>query len=674
MQEVTGSSPVSTTKGQSAYEYPATDLMPEIKITLPDGSVRTADQGTTPGDIAMSIGQRLHGDALAAQVDGLLVDLNFPLEQNSQLKIITRQEAAGREILLHSTAHLLAQAVKNLYPDAKIAIGPAIQERFYYDIDLDQPFSDEMLAAIESEMERLAAADLAVERVELTKDEALKIFAELGEDYKLEIIGEIAEGDTISAYRQDNFIDLCRGPHVPSTGRLRHFKLLTTSGAYWRGDERNKMLQRIYGTSWGSKKELQAYLDRQEEAKRRDHRKLGRELDLFSFNPLATASPIFHPKGTIIYLELLDYLRGLNRQYGYQETITPQIFDIELWKQSGHWEHYREHMYLITDEDNPGRVKGVKPMNCPGHALIYASQLRSYRDLPIRLTDFGRLHRLEKTGVVSGLTRVRSFVQDDAHIFCTLDQVGDELANLFAMVDEVFEPFGFEGVELMLSTRPEKFMGDPQLWDQAEAILKDKLRDAGLAYEVDPGEGAFYGPKIDYFFKDALGRKWQLTTIQLDFSLPERFGLKYIDARSQEQRPVVIHRAILGSIERFIGVYLEHTAGDLPLWLAPEQVVVLPISEKFREYAQKVGKTLQAAGLRCRVDDRDDKIGTRIRQAELQKIPVMLIVGEREAAANSVALRRRKLGDLGSRSVDQLLAELQEEIANKQRSATHNKG
>ncbi len=331
-------------------------------------------------------------------------------------------------------------------------------------------------------------------------------------------------------------------------------------------------------------------------------------------------------------------------------------------------------MYLITDEDNTGRVKGGKPMDCPGHALIYASQLRSYRDLPIRLTDFGRLHRLEKTGVVSGLTRVRSFVQDDAHIFCTLDQVGDELANLFALVDEVFTPFGFEGVELMLSTRPEKFMGDPQLWDQAEAILKDKLRDADLSYEVDAGEGAFYGPKIDYFFKDALGRKWQLTTIQLDFSLPERFGLKYIDARSQEQRPVVIHRAILGSIERFIGVYLEHTAGDLPLWLAPEQVVVLPISEKFREYAQKVGKTLQTAGLRARVDDRDDKIGTRIRQAELQKIPVMLIVGEREAAANSVALRRRKLGDLGSRSVDQLLAELQEEIVNKQRSATHNKG
>ncbi len=648
--------------------------MPAIKITLPDGSIQTADRGTTPGDIALSISRRLHGDAVAAQVDGRLVDLNVPLEQDSQLKIITRQEAAGREILLHSTAHLLAQAVKNLYPDAKIAIGPAIQERFYYDIDLDQSFTDEMLAAIEAEMERLAAADLAVERVELSKNEALKVFSELGEDYKLEIIGEIDDGETISSYRQGDFIDLCRGPHVPSTGRLRHFKLLTTSGAYWRGDERNKMLQRIYGTSWGSKKELKAYLQRQEEAKRRDHRKLGRELDLFSFTPLATASPIFHPKGAIVYLELLQFLRGLYRKYGYQETITPQIFDIELWKQSGHWEHYREHMYLIRDEDNPDRIKGVKPMNCPGHALIYASQLRSYRELPIRLTDFGRLHRLEKAGVVSGLTRVRSFVQDDAHIFCTLEQVGDELASLFTLVGEVFDPFGFKGVEIMLSTRPEKFLGDPKLWDQAEVILQDKLRDAGLAYEVDPGEGAFYGPKIDYFFKDALDRKWQLTTIQLDFSLPERFGLKYIDARSQEQRPVIIHRAILGSIERFIGVYLEHTAGDLPLWLAPEQVVVLPISEKFREYAQKVGDNLLAAGLRVRVDDRDDKIGTRIRQAELQKIPVMLIVGEREAATSSVALRRRKLGDLGSRSVEQLLSELQEEIANKLRSAAHNQG
>ncbi|MEE9466215.1 MAG: threonine--tRNA ligase [Candidatus Neomarinimicrobiota bacterium] len=648
--------------------------MSDIKITLPDGSVQTVSRGTTPGEIALSISPRLHKDAVAAMVAGETVDLSQPLEQDSELKIITRQDPAAREILLHSSAHLMAQAVKNLYPQAQIAIGPAIEERFYYDIDMDTPFTDEMLAAIEAEMTRLAEADHGVERIVLSKDEALKIFSGLGEDYKLEIIGEIADGETISAYRQGDFIDLCRGPHVPSTGRLRHFKLLTTSGAYWRGDERNKMLQRIYGTSWGSKKELMAYLHRQEEAKRRDHRRLGRELDLFSFHPLATASPIFHPKGAVIYLELQAFLRELFRKYDYQEVITPQILDIELWKQSGHWEHYRDHMYLITDEDNPDRAKGVKPMNCPGHCLIYSSQLRSYRDLPIRLADFGRLHRFEKAGVVSGLTRVRSFAQDDAHIFCTLDQVGAEIASLFAMVQDVFAPFGFTDVEIMLSTRPEKFLGDPDLWDQAEAILADKLHEAKIDYEVDPGEGAFYGPKIDYFFQDAIGRKWQLTTIQLDFSLPERFELKYIDAHSQEQRPVMIHRAIIGSLERFIGVYLEHTAGDLPLWLAPVQSVVLPISEKYREYARQVGETLKTAGLRVSIDDRDDKVGARIRRAELQKIPVMLIVGEREAEAGTVAVRRRRQGDLGSRPVQQVLTELQEEIANKTRSTTHSQG
>jgi len=649
--------------------------MADIELTLPDGSVKNLPQGATPADLAQSIGQRLFDDAVAAVVDGQLVDLNCPLDNSAPVEIVTRAAGRGREILLHSTAHLMAQAIKNLYPEAKIAIGPALEERFYYDIDLDRPVTDAMLGEIEAEMKRLSAADYPIERRELTREEARKVFSDRHEDYKLEIIAELNPGDTISTYRQNNFIDLCRGPHAPSTGKLKHFKLLSTSGAYWRGDERNKMLQRIYGTSWGDKKSLKDFLRRQEEAKKRDHRKLGRDLDLFSFHRLAPASPIFHPKGAVIYLELENFLRSLYRKYDYQEVITPQIFDIELWKQSGHWDHYREHMYLITDgEEDMGRWKGVKPMNCPSHALIYSSRLRSYRDLPIRLADFGRLHRFEKAGVISGLTRVRSFAQDDAHIFCTPEQVGSEIGTLFAMVQEVYDAFGFEDVEVLLSTRPEKFIGDPELWDQAEAILAASLKEADIVYDVDPGEGAFYGPKIDFNFRDALKRKWQLTTIQLDFSLPERFGLKYIDARSQEQRPVMIHRAILGSIERFIGVYLEHTGGDFPLWIAPVQVAVLPISEKYKEYGEQVVQRLKAADLRVSHDDRDEKIGAKIRGAELQKIPVMLIVGERELESGTVAVRRRHTGDEGSKPLEELVDTLVGEVMNKERSEVYIQG
>ena len=642
--------------------------MSDITLTLPDGSIQQVPRGSTPADFARSIGQRLYDDAVAALVNDELVDLTIPLTQNATVQIITKQDDRGREVLLHSTAHLLAQAVKQLYPEAKLAVGPALEERFYYDIDLDRPITDEMLAEIEEEMRRIAAADYPVERQELTRAEALKIFTDLGEEYKLEIIADIDGNDNISAYRQNNFVDLCRGPHVPSTGKIKHFKLLSTSGAYWRGDERNKMLQRIYGTSWGDKKSLKDYLYRQEEAKRRDHRKLGQELDLFSFHPMAPASPFFHPKGAAIYLALETYIRSLYGKYGYDEVITPQIFDVELWKQSGHWDHYRENLFLITQGEDEDKWMGVKPMNCPGHAIIYASQLRSYRDLPIRYADFGRLHRYEKTGVLSGLTRVRSFAIDDAHIFCTPEQIGTEIRSLFDMIQEVYKVFGFEDVEILLSTRPEHFMGDAELWDKAEAILAENLTAAGIEFEVDPGEGAFYGPKIDFDFRDALKRKWQLTTIQLDFSLPERFGLKYIDARSSEQRPVVIHRAILGSIERFIGVYLEHTGGDLPLWLSPVQVIVLPISEKSREYGLRVGAQLKAAGLRTQVDARDEKVGAKIRQAELQKIPVMLVVGEREAKAGTVSLRRRKLGDEGIVALNDLVTRLLREVENKERS------
>lgn len=645
--------------------------MSDINITLPDGSVSTVPKGTTPAELALSISQRLHNDAIAALVNSSTVDMQFPLNEDVKLEILTRQDQRTHEIILHSTAHLMAHAIKNLYPDAKIAIGPAIEERFYYDIDLDRPFTEEMLADIEKEMQQISSKDYSVQRLSLDRKEALQLFEQRGEDYKLEIIQEVDEGDTISAYQQDDFIDLCRGPHVPSTGMIKHFKLLATSGAYWRGDERNKMLQRIYGTSWATKKDLDAYLQRIEEAKRRDHRKLGQSLDLFSFHPLAPASPFFHPKGAVVYRELVEYLRSLYIRYGYQEVITPQIFDVELWKQSGHWDHYREHMYLIPHEGDDDTWMGVKPMNCPAHALIYASALRSYRELPIRMADFGRLHRFEKAGVISGLTRVRSFAIDDAHIFCTPDQIEEEIRSLFDMVKEIYDVLGFKDVEVLLSTRPEKFMGDPELWDKAEAILAESLKAADIQYEVDPGEGAFYGPKIDFDFRDALQRKWQLTTIQLDFSLPERFGLKYIDERSSEQRPVIIHRALLGSMERFMGVYLEHTAGDLPLWLSPVQAIVLPVSEKARDYALGTRDKLITAGLRAEVDLRDEKIGAKIRQAEMQKIPVMLIVGEREAESGTVSLRRRHTGDQGAQPLDDLIPLLVDEVKDKKRSIAH---
>ena len=641
--------------------------MAKINITLPDNSVQAFSSGSTPADIALSISERLAQDAIAAVVNHKTVDLITPITSDASVQIISKRDEAGQEVLLHSTAHLMAQAIKRLFPEAKIAIGPSIEERFYYDIDLDRPVSAEMLGEIEAEMKRIIKEDIVVERRELSHDEALKLFAGIGEDYKVEIIEGIDKGEMLSAYSQGEFIDLCRGPHVPSTGKLKYFKLLSTSGAYWRGDEKNKMLQRIYGTSWGDKKSLKEYLHRQEEAKRRDHRKLGKELDLFSFHPLATASPFFHPRGAVIYLALQEFMRELYRKYDYDEVITPQLFGTDLWKQSGHWDHYRDDLFLVTEGDEEERWKGLKPMNCPGHALIYATQMRSYRDLPIRYADFGRLHRNEKAGVVSGLTRVRSFAQDDAHLFVTPEQIEGEMESLFAMVQEVYDTFGFEDIEVKLSTRPDKYIGDPELWDKAEKILADTLTAAGTKFEVDPGEGAFYGPKIDYFFRDSLRRKWQLTTIQLDFSLPKRFGLKYIDRNSEEQQPVMIHRAILGSLERFMGVYLEHTGGDLPLWLAPAQVTILPISEKFIDYAEGVFKRLKSAGLRVQLDDRDEKVGAKIRHAELMKTPVMLIVGEREQKANTVSLRRRHAGDIGSFSVDEIITTLTSESKKRMR-------
>ena len=636
--------------------------MSDITITLPDQSTRSFAKGVVSLEIAKSIGSRLAKDAVAVRIDGEIADLTKEIDHDAYVEIITGDSPEGHEVLLHSTAHLMAQAVKALFPDAKVTIGPAIENRFYYDFDIAGTFSDKDLEKIEAKMHELSDSDYKVSRMELSRKEALKKFSDMGEDYKVEIIEQIAENDMISAYGQDDFVDLCRGPHVPSTGRIKHFKLLSTSGAYWRGDENNTMLQRIYGTVFSSKKGLEEYLHYLEEARRRDHRKLGKELDLFFFHQLSPASPFFTDKGAVVFNGLVSYMRDLYKKYGYDEVISPQIFDMKLWKQSGHYDMFIDHMFSIEMGE---REFGLKPMNCPGHTLIYAHRLHSYRDLPMRMADFGRLHRFEKAGVLAGLTRVRSMSQDDAHIFCTLDQIGTEISALFKMVQEVFETFEFNNPTIALSTRPEKALGDVKLWDKAEEILKDVLEKSNFNFTVYEGDGAFYGPKIDFHVKDALQRDHQLATIQLDFVLPERFKLKYIAEDGSEARPVMIHRAILGSLERFFGVYLEHCGGDFPLWLAPVQLTVLTVSDKVQEYAETLTQELKAAGFRVQLDDKADKIGAKIRQAELSKINVMLIVGEKEAAASTVSVRRRFKGDLGSMQVTELTELLNDEIQNR---------
>jgi len=638
--------------------------MSNITITFPDQSTRSFPSGVSTMEIAENIGPRLAKAAVATRINNELADLSLSIDTDAEIEIITDDSDAGHEVLLHSTAHLMAQAVKALFPDAKVTIGPAIENRFYYDFDIEGTFSDEDLEKIEAKMRELSESDNTVNRLELSRNDALKKFHDMGETYKVEIIEQIDEKDTISAYSQDDFIDLCRGPHVPSTGRIKHFKLLSTSGAYWRGDENNTMLQRIYGTAFSSKKGLDEYLHNLEEAKKRDHRKLGKELDLFFFHSLSPASPFFTDKGAVIYNGLVSYIRDLYQQYGYDEVISPQVFDMELWKQSGHYEMFIDNMFSMEMGE---REFGLKPMNCPGHTLMYSHGLHSYRDLPIRMADFGRLHRFEKAGVLSGLTRVRSMAQDDAHIFCTPDQIGDEIRDLFEMVQKVYDTFNFKDLSIALSTRPEKALGEVKLWNKAESTLKDVLEKSNFEFTIDEGEGAFYGPKIDFHVKDALQRDHQLATIQLDFVLPERFKLKYIAEDGSEARPVMIHRAILGSLERFFGVYLEHCGGDFPLWLAPVQVTVLPVSDKVQDYAESVTQKLNAAGFRIQLDDKADKIGAKIRQAELSKINVMLIVGEKEAEAGTVSVRRRHQGDLGAMDVTELIDLLNDEI--KQRSS-----
>lgn len=609
--------------------------MEKIQVTLPEGKALSVSAGQKIKDIVSSLG--VDGGIIAARLDGVPVDLGRPLHSDCALEWISLDSPAGLDVLRHSTAHLMAQAVQSLFPGTQVTIGPTIEDGFYYDFKRDKPFSPEELEKIEARMREIAAKDLQVTREEMPRDAAIAMFRRMGEEYKVEILQDIPE-ETVSLYRQGDWIDLCRGPHVPSTGAIRAFKLTGVAGAYWRGDEHNEMLQRIYGTSWPTDEALQEHLRLLEEAKKRDHRRLGRELDLYSFHPIAPASPFFHPKGAVVYNALIAYMRRLYIRYGYQEVITPQIFDVELWRRSGHYEHFRENMYFTRVED---REFGVKPMNCPGHTFIYASKKRSYRDLPLRLADFGRLHRYEKSGVTAGLTRVRTFSQDDAHIFCAPEQIESEMNQLLKMLREVYQTFQFTEMEVQLSTRPDHFMGSLDTWQKAEEALAQALKQEGLSYRVNPGEGAFYGPKIDFVVHDALRRGWQLATIQLDFSMPERFDLTYVARSGEEARPVMIHRAILGSIERFMGIVVEHTAGDFPLWLAPVQAKILTVTDQQKEYAQGIFQELGNMGWRVEFDERNEKLGYKIREAQAAKIPYAIVIGDREVKEKTISPRRR---------------------------------
>ncbi|MBI2964667.1 MAG: threonine--tRNA ligase [Chloroflexi bacterium] len=565
-----------------------------------------------------------------------------------------------RKRIRHSAAHVLAESVLKLFPQAKPTIGPPTDDGFYYDFDVDRPFTPEDIEKIAELMRVSIKADHRFEESEIERSEARKRVQD--NPYKLEIIEGIPEGEKITFARHGDFVDLCRGGHVRSTGEIAAFKLLSTAGAYWRGDERNRMLQRIYGTAWESGEELEKFLLQVAEAEKRDHRRLGTELQLYFFDPSAPASPFFLPKGATVYNGLIDYMRQLYRKYGYQEVITPQILNVDLWKRSGHYDNYRENMFVVEIDE---RQFGVKPMNCPAHALMYASTLRSYRDLPIRFADFGRLHRYERSGVTHGLTRVRSFSQDDAHIFCAPDQIGSEISGFISLLREAYQAFRFEELRVALSLRPEKRVGGEEIWDRAEVALEKVLEDSGLSFDKMPGEGAFYGPKIDFFVPDAIGREWQLGTVQLDFSLSERFDLEFVAEDGSRQRPVVIHRAALGSLERFIGVLVEHTAGALPLWLAPVQAVVIPITDRNVSYADEVRAKLAEAGLRAEVDRSNERMNAKIRAAQLQKVPYMLVIGDREQAAGNVAVRRRAGGDLGARPVDKVVRMLSDEVANR---------
>jgi threonyl-tRNA synthetase len=631
--------------------------MDSIHVTLADGKAVDVHPGTRVEEIAVSVGVRKA--AIAAKVDGRAVDLASVLETDCALEFVLPDSRDGLDVLRHSAAHLMAQAVQSLYPGTQVTIGPTIADGFYYDFKSDRAFSPEDLELIEKRMQELAKADLKVLREEMPRNEAIELFRRMGEDYKVEIIEGIPE-ETVSLYRQGDWVDLCRGPHVPSTAAIKAFKLTSIAGAYWRGDSRNEQLQRIYGTAWANRKDLEAHLKRIEEAKQRDHRRLGPALDLFSLHPIAPGSPFFHPKGTIIYNLLVQYIRGLYNRYGYSEVVTPLIYKTDLWKTSGHYEAFRDDMFLMTVHDGE---YGVKPMNCPGHCYLFASRKYSYRDLPIRYADFSRLHRFEQSGVLSGLTRVRSFAQDDAHIYCTPEQVDGELEQFVAMTKDVYRVFGFDRIEVTLQTRPEKFLGRVELWDAAEAALRRCLERSGFFVKVLPGEGAFYGPKIGFDFRDVLERSWTLATVQIDCAMPERFGLKYVTRDGTEDVPMMLHRAVLGSIERFIAILLEHCAGAFPLWLAPVQTRILTVTDEHKEYAATVLEELRRQGWRVEMDGRNEKLGYKIREAQLAKIPYAIVIGDKEVAALTVAPRRRGGESLAPMALADFSARLRAEVA-----------
>ena len=645
--------------------------MSEITVTLPDGSSRRVSAGSTARDVAAGISPGLAKAALAAEVDGRPVDLACPLTADVALKLLTDRNPEALEIYRHSTAHLMAAAVTQLFPGAQCGIGPAIEDGFYYDFIVDRPFVPEDLEAIEQRMREMATQDLIFERQMWPRDEALRFFAAKGEPLKVQLIEEKTAGQRdVSCYTiqdRDTFVDFCVGPHVPSTGRLKAFKLLSTSNAYWKGDARNQPMQRIYGTAFFSDAELKAHIQRIEEAKKRDHRKIGRDLRLFWFHPWAPGEPFWLPKGTTLVNLLGNYMRSILFPAGYVEVRAPLVFNKALWETSGHWTHYRENMFLIQ---SPGEEEqsGLKPMNCPGHMLLFASEVRSYRDLPLRMHEQSVLHRMEASGVLSGLTRVREFIMDDAHIFLRDDQIGDEVERLLRLVQRVYDDFGLTP-EMRLATRPADFLGEISTWNHAEGELKKALDAVGVAYTINEGDGAFYGPKIDFAVTDALGRRWQCATVQLDYQLPQQFDLKYVGADNAEHRPVVIHRAIFGSFERFIALLIEHYAGAFPLWLAPVQAVVLPIADRHAEYARTVRDRLAAGGLRVELDERQEKINYKIREAQLQKVPYMLVVGDREVAEGTVSVRSRAGGDQGARRVEDFLGAAVAEIDAKKAPA-----
>ena len=633
-----------------------------IEVTLPDGSKREFNSPVTVGDVAASIGAGLARAALAGKVNGKLVDLSHPITENSTVSIVTDKDPEGLEIIRHSTSHLMAQAVKELYPQAQITIGPVIENGFYYDFSLPKHLTNEDLPLIEKKMDEIVKRDLPIVREEMDRDEAVKYFNSIGEHYKAEIIGSIPAGETISLYRQGDYVDLCRGPHVPSTGRLRVHKLMKLAGAYWRGDSKNEMLQRIYGTAWAKKDDMAAYLYMLEEAEKRDHRRLGKELDLFHFQEEAPGLIFWHARGWALWQQVEQYMRRVYQDNGYQEVKAPQLLDRSLWEKSGHWSKYKENMFTTESEN---RYYALKPMNCPGHIQIFNSAVRSYRDLPIRYGEFGACHRNEPSGSLHGLMRVRGFTQDDGHIFCTEDQILSECTAYTKLVQKVYADYGFTDISNKIATRPEKRIGDDATWDKAEKALMDALDASGIKYDILPGEGAFYGPKIEYHLRDSLGRGWQCGTIQVDFQMPSRLGAEYVTESNGRATPVMLHRAIVGSLERFIGMLLEHYAGQLPPWLAPVQVAVANITDDQADYAQEVVSMLKKAGLRAEADLRNGKITYKIRELSLQKLPYILVVGAKEKAEGKVAVRVRGGKDLGAMSVEDFIKLVQEDVATR---------